>query len=219
MRARRVGAGPARGRDAGRHRASTSSTPTRGRPAWPAGWRPDEFRALAARGRGCSSPRPGARTSGSRRSRRSRAGCLLVTTPSRGPIRRASSRATLDPRLVGDDLAARVRIALDDPGSGYARTGRRAARAVHPRGGRPDGRRHVLPRLLPGSAVSRSPRYIPSPSTNGFHIGPLFVHAYGLAYVFAVRGGDRDHAPPLGGARAATPSSSTRSRCGASRPG
>ncbi len=28
--------------------------------------------------------------------------------------------------------------------------------------------------------------FIPSPSTNGFYIGPLFVHAYGLAYVFAV---------------------------------
>ena len=28
--------------------------------------------------------------------------------------------------------------------------------------------------------------FIPSPSTNGFHIGPLFIHAYGLAYVFAV---------------------------------
>jgi prolipoprotein diacylglyceryl transferase len=27
---------------------------------------------------------------------------------------------------------------------------------------------------------------IPSPSSNGFYIGPLFVHAYGLAYVFAV---------------------------------
>jgi prolipoprotein diacylglyceryl transferase len=31
-----------------------------------------------------------------------------------------------------------------------------------------------------------APGYIPSPSANGFHIGPLFVHAYGLAYVFAV---------------------------------
>ena len=31
-----------------------------------------------------------------------------------------------------------------------------------------------------------APGYIPSPSENGFHIGPLFVHAYGLAYVFAV---------------------------------
>jgi prolipoprotein diacylglyceryl transferase len=28
--------------------------------------------------------------------------------------------------------------------------------------------------------------FIPSPSSNGFHVGPLFVHAYGLAYVVAV---------------------------------
>ena len=28
--------------------------------------------------------------------------------------------------------------------------------------------------------------YIPSPSANGFHLGPLFIHAYGLAYVVAV---------------------------------
>ncbi len=28
--------------------------------------------------------------------------------------------------------------------------------------------------------------FIPSPSSNGFHVGPLFIHAYGLAYVFAV---------------------------------
>src|ERR1700679_526845 len=27
---------------------------------------------------------------------------------------------------------------------------------------------------------------IPSPSRNGFYIGPLFFHAYGIAYVFAV---------------------------------
>jgi len=32
------------------------------------------------------------------------------------------------------------------------------------------------------------PAYIPSPPHNGFYIGPLFVHAYGLAYVFAVAG-------------------------------
>jgi len=31
-----------------------------------------------------------------------------------------------------------------------------------------------------------SPAFIPSPSANGFHVGPFFVHAYGLAYVFAV---------------------------------
>jgi prolipoprotein diacylglyceryl transferase len=28
--------------------------------------------------------------------------------------------------------------------------------------------------------------YIPSPSSNGFHIGPLFFHVYGIMYVFAV---------------------------------
>jgi prolipoprotein diacylglyceryl transferase len=28
--------------------------------------------------------------------------------------------------------------------------------------------------------------FIPSPSSSGFHVGPLFVHAYGLAYVVAV---------------------------------
>jgi prolipoprotein diacylglyceryl transferase len=49
------------------------------------------------------------------------------------------------------------------------------------------------------------PAYIPSPSENGIHIGPLFLHAYGLMYVLAVaavvlmtryrwakRGGDPD---------------------------
>ena len=30
------------------------------------------------------------------------------------------------------------------------------------------------------------PAFIPSPAHNGFHLGPLFVHAYGLAYVIAV---------------------------------
>ncbi|HUO71099.1 MAG TPA: prolipoprotein diacylglyceryl transferase [Solirubrobacteraceae bacterium] len=28
--------------------------------------------------------------------------------------------------------------------------------------------------------------YIPSPSSNGIHVGPFFFHAYGIAYVFAV---------------------------------
>jgi prolipoprotein diacylglyceryl transferase len=30
------------------------------------------------------------------------------------------------------------------------------------------------------------PAFIPSPSHNGWWVGPIFVHAYGLAYVFAV---------------------------------
>ncbi len=32
------------------------------------------------------------------------------------------------------------------------------------------------------------PSFIPSPPHNGFYLGPLFVHVYGLAYVFAVAG-------------------------------
>ena len=28
--------------------------------------------------------------------------------------------------------------------------------------------------------------FIPSPSANGFHVGPLQVHVYGLMYVLAV---------------------------------
>jgi len=31
-----------------------------------------------------------------------------------------------------------------------------------------------------------NPGFIPSPSSNGFHVGPLFVHAYGLMYVVGV---------------------------------
>ncbi len=31
-----------------------------------------------------------------------------------------------------------------------------------------------------------APAFIPSPPHNGFYIGPLFFHAYGIAYVFAV---------------------------------
>jgi prolipoprotein diacylglyceryl transferase len=36
------------------------------------------------------------------------------------------------------------------------------------------------------SASVLLPGFIPSPSANGFSIGPLFFHAYGIAYVFAV---------------------------------
>jgi prolipoprotein diacylglyceryltransferase len=28
--------------------------------------------------------------------------------------------------------------------------------------------------------------FIPSPPSNGLHLGPLFIHAYGLAYALAV---------------------------------
>jgi prolipoprotein diacylglyceryl transferase len=34
--------------------------------------------------------------------------------------------------------------------------------------------------------VQLTPTSIPSPSSNGFHLGPLFLHAYGLMYVIAI---------------------------------
>jgi hypothetical protein len=47
-------------------------------------------------------------------------GCLLVTTPSPGPYPALALARELDPRLVADDLAPALRIALDDPRPGYA---------------------------------------------------------------------------------------------------
>jgi prolipoprotein diacylglyceryl transferase len=45
-----------------------------------------------------------------------------------------------------------------------------------------------MPLSLPGGATPRNLplSYIPSPPANGFHIGPLFVHFYGLMYVIAI---------------------------------
>ena len=56
-------------------------------------------------------------------------GCLLVTTPSRGPYPARELARELDARLVGDDLASAIRIALDDPPPDY---GRRAAELLEP---------------------------------------------------------------------------------------
>jgi prolipoprotein diacylglyceryltransferase len=30
------------------------------------------------------------------------------------------------------------------------------------------------------------PQFIPSPAVNGFHIGPAFIHVYGLMYVVGI---------------------------------
>ncbi len=77
-------------------------------------------------------------------------GCLLVTTPSPGPYPALGLARRLDPRLVAQDLAPALRIALDHPLSGYAE---RAAALLAPfRRETIDQRvaRDVLPRLLPG---------------------------------------------------------------------
>jgi glycosyltransferase involved in cell wall biosynthesis len=77
-------------------------------------------------------------------------GCMLVTTPSPGPYPARELARQLDPRLVTDDLAAAVRIALDDPQPGYAE---RAAELLEPFAPAAVDRtvaEAVLPRLLAG---------------------------------------------------------------------
>ena len=47
-------------------------------------------------------------------------GCALVTNAAPGPYAALPLARALDPRLAGDDLAAALRAALDDPVPGYA---------------------------------------------------------------------------------------------------
>ena len=56
-------------------------------------------------------------------------GCVLVTGAGAGPYAALPLARALDPRLVGDGLAAAIRTALDDPAPGYAE---RAAELVAP---------------------------------------------------------------------------------------
>jgi glycosyltransferase involved in cell wall biosynthesis len=59
------------------------------------------------------------------------AGCQLVTTPAPGPYVALAMAGELDRRLVGEDLGAALRAALDTPRAGY---GVRAAGLVEPYG-------------------------------------------------------------------------------------
>jgi hypothetical protein len=76
-------------------------------------------------------------------------GCQLVTTPSPGPYPALDLARRLDPRLVGENLAGAIRVALDDPRADYAE---RAAELLAPFT-RPavDAAiaERVLPRLVP----------------------------------------------------------------------
>jgi hypothetical protein len=77
-------------------------------------------------------------------------GCLLVTTPAPGPYPALRLARELDPRLVDDDLAVAMRIALDDPVTGYSD---RASVLLAPFTRAAVDRtiaQRVLPRLLPG---------------------------------------------------------------------
>jgi len=75
-------------------------------------------------------------------------GCLLVTTPSPGPYPARDIAKELDPRLVTEDLADAIRVALDDPLPDYAA---RAAELLAPFSRRAIDQavaERVLPRLL-----------------------------------------------------------------------
>jgi glycosyltransferase involved in cell wall biosynthesis len=72
-------------------------------------------------------------------------GCVLVTTAAPGPYAALPLARELDARLVGDDLAAALRTALDDPRPDYAAN---ALTALEPFG-RPAVDRIVRERLLP----------------------------------------------------------------------
>ena len=75
-------------------------------------------------------------------------GCLLVSSPAPGPYPALQIARRLDARLVGEDLAAAVRTALDDPLPGYAE---RAQELLEPFTHRAVDRtvaERVLPRLL-----------------------------------------------------------------------
>jgi glycosyl transferase family 1 len=77
-------------------------------------------------------------------------GCLLVSTPAPGPYVALSIARRLDPRLISEDLAGALRVALEDPVPDYAE---RAVAALVPFA--PDAldelvAEELLPRLLRG---------------------------------------------------------------------
>ena len=63
-------------------------------------------------------------------------GCALVTNEAPGPYAALPLARALDPRLVGDGLAAALRLALDDPAQGYAERAAGGLAPWSPGGGR-----------------------------------------------------------------------------------
>ncbi|HEY8638095.1 MAG TPA: glycosyltransferase, partial [Solirubrobacteraceae bacterium] len=76
-------------------------------------------------------------------------GCVLVTTPAPGPYAALPIARELDLRLVTDDLARALRIALDDPMPDYAARAAEAVRRFHPDAVDRMVVERLLPRLLP----------------------------------------------------------------------
>jgi len=75
-------------------------------------------------------------------------GCALVTTAAPGPYAALPVARALDPRLVGDDLPAALRVALDDPAPAYAERAREALAPWSPGAVDELVRERVLPALL-----------------------------------------------------------------------
>jgi hypothetical protein len=75
-------------------------------------------------------------------------GCLLVTAEAPGPYAALPLARGLDPRLVGNDLVAATRAALDSPAPGYAEAARAALAPFSPAGVDAVVAERLLPRLL-----------------------------------------------------------------------
>jgi hypothetical protein len=75
-------------------------------------------------------------------------GCLLVTNAAPGPYAALPIARTLDPRLVGEDLAGSLLTALDDPATDYAERARVALAPFRREAIDRLVARELLPRLL-----------------------------------------------------------------------
>jgi hypothetical protein len=75
-------------------------------------------------------------------------GCVLVTTPAPGPYAALPIARELDTRLVGEDLAAALRAALDQPLRDYSERARAALAPFAPEAVDRIVAEQLLPRLL-----------------------------------------------------------------------
>jgi glycosyl transferase family 1 len=75
-------------------------------------------------------------------------GCLLVSAPAPGPYPALEIARTLDPRLVDDDLASAIRIALDDPMPRYVERATELLEPFSPQAVDLTVAERVLPRLV-----------------------------------------------------------------------
>ena len=113
-------------------------------------------------------------------------GAMLVTTPAPGPYPALALARELDSAAGGRGPRTRAAGGAGRPRAGVRRPGGGAGGALQPGGGddNPEPTRIAAFAGRMGRVIA--PGAIPSPSSNGFSIGPFFFHAYGIAYVFAV---------------------------------